>query len=410
MKMTIVSAVAFSAIAAGAAPQVSQVNFTQDQSRKVKITYALSGEPGIVTFDIRTNGVSIGAANITHAWGDVNKLVGVSNDRTIWWAADKSWPGHNITDGSVTAVVTAWATNAPPNYLVIGLTEPYPANYYETAEQVPDGVTNEVYKTTKLVMRKIPAKGVVWRMGSPSTEPQRGGNETAHMVTLGDDYYMGVYPVTQKQYATVMSGKNPSKRVGDLQPVENFLWGDDLMGYHAAGKPDDMAFDDWSFIGTLRSKLNFVFNLPTEAQWEFACRAGCGAGLYTGKEVTTSDKAFCPNVDEVAWFGDENTGAQGNTTAPQPVGLKLPNDWGLYDMLGNVNEYCLDWYGDYPTVPAGESLLDPKGPDSGERRIVRGGDFWYRASHCRCAYRQSQKPGARGDSVGVRVMCPTGTR
>lgn len=395
-----------------ATPQVSQVVFTQGEAtRKVTISYTLSGEPGIVTFDICTNGVSIGAANVTGAWGDVNKLVKVGTGRTIKWAPDKSWPGHNITNGAVTAVVTAWATNAPPDYLVIDLVQPHMANYYEFAEQIPGGITNDLYKTTKLVMRKIPAKGVIWRMGSPSSEPQRSDNETAHMVTLSDDYFMGIYPVTQKQFATFYDGSNPSKSKGDKKPVENFLW-QDIMGYNAGGKADDMVIDDWCFFGRLRSSLGFEMSLPTEAQWEFACRAGCGTGLYSGKEVTTK-KTFCPNADEVAWFGDENNGANGNTKSTQEVGLKQPNAWGLYDMLGNVDEYCLDLavlpIADYPAQDMGEVVTDPKGPDSGDRRIVRGGDWWYGAWHIRSAYRQSQRPGSRGDTIGLRLVCPTGT-
>ena len=211
---------------------------------------------------------------------------------------------------------------------------------------------------------------------------------------------MGIYPVTQRQNK-LMTNLDYSKsgHVGDTKPAIYFVMAEARdWNYGIVAKMNEM------FSG-----MSFTF--PTEAQWEYACRAGEGAALYTGKEITTAAKAFCPNVDEVAWYGDENTGANGNTSCVQPVGLKLPNAWGLYDMLGNVCEYCLDLSAAaapaaYDTGAGGAAVVDPTGPASGERNIVRGGNWWYEAKWCRAAFRSSQKPGSRGDTIGMRLVAP----
>lgn len=384
-----------------AVPGVSNVVLHPQQpgSARLEVSYDLEDEPGIITFDVLTNGVSIGLANVSAASGDVNRLV-LPGARKFIWRPDKSWPGHVIEDGSVRVAVTAWATNAPPNVMVVDLSGNGNVSFFEDMVQLPGGgLTNLRYRTTSMAFRKIPARGVNWRMGSPETELGRGASEALHWAAFSEDYYMGVYPVTQKQFALVCNGSDPSSNKGDLNPVEKVLWSE-VMG--SDSWPVDDAVGSGSFMGRLRAMAPLKFILPTEAQWEYACRAGCGAPLYTGKPLTTNDKRFCPNADEIGWFGDENKGSNGNTTTTRPVGLKAPNAWGLHDMVGNVNEYCLDWHGDYDLT----SAMDPKGAPSGSRRVVRGGDWWYRASHLRSAYRQSHLPTSRGDTVGFRVACP----
>ena len=122
----------------------------------------------------------------------------------------------------------------------------------------------------------------------------------------------------------------------------------------------------------------YEFILPTEAQWEYACRAGTTTALNSGKNL--SNYVACPEMDEVGWCDyDEST---------HPVGQKQPNAWGLYDMHGNVDEWCLDWKGDYPT----SAVTDPTGPDTGETRIMRSGNYYGRAQYCRSAARQAGLP------------------
>jgi formylglycine-generating enzyme required for sulfatase activity len=139
--------------------------------------------------------------------------------------------------------------------------------------------------------------------------------------------------------------------------------------------------DSQSFVAKLNEKVpGTTFALPTEAQWEYACRAG-----------STTDPA---NLDEVAWY-DDNSGSK-----THPVGEKKANAWGVYDMLGNVWEWCADWYGDYPKG----DVTDPTGPTSGSVRVLRGGSWFYNAAYSRSAHRDSCDPAARGRSYGFRVV------
>ncbi|MBP5760986.1 MAG: formylglycine-generating enzyme family protein, partial [Verrucomicrobia bacterium] len=135
----------------------------------------------------------------------------------------------------------------------------------------------------------------------------------------------------------------------------------------------------------------YEYTLPTESQWEYACRAGTTTALNSGKNL--SDKVECPEMDEVGWYGynsDDKT---------HPVGQKQPNAWGLYDMHGNVYEWCLDWYGAYPA----SSVTDPKGASSGSDRVIRGGSWFSDALNCRSAYRDGSYPDYSWFSFGFRV-------
>lgn len=197
------------AFAAGPTIKEGSVTFAQDAaSKRVTIGYELEGAPAIVTVDILTNGVSIGAEHLTHMAGDVNRRV-EAGAHAVSWQPCKAWRGNVVADGSVTAKVSAWALNEPPPYMVVDLAVKggNAVRYFASAEELPyGGVTNDAYKTDLLVLRKCPAENVTWRMGAPANEAGRiGERETAHLVTLTNDFYIGVYPVTQKQYFNLMS-------------------------------------------------------------------------------------------------------------------------------------------------------------------------------------------------------------
>ena len=183
-----------------------------------------------------------------------------------------------------------------------------------------------------------------------------GDGDDAHDVTLTKPFKMGVHEVTQAQYEQVM-GVNPSKFKGADNPVENVSW-DDAVEFcrRLSELPAEKAAGN-------------VYRLPTEAEWEYACRAG-----------TTTKYSF---GDDESEFGDYAWYCDNSDEQTHPVGSKKPNAWGLYDMHGNVLEWCQDWYGDYPSG----SVTDPTGPAVGSHRVIRGGSWDRTAGYCRSAHR-----------------------
>ncbi len=219
-------------------------------------------------------------------------------------------------------------------------------------------------------------------MGSPTNELGRYDSETQHQVTLTQGYWLGKYEVTQAQYEAVM-GTNPSNWKGADLPVEMVSW-----------------YDATNFCAKLtaieraagRLPEGYEYTLPTEAQWEYACRAGTTTALNSGKNL--SDKYECPEMDEVGWYWC-NSGDKTHS-----VGQKQPNAWGLYDMHGNVWEWCLDWYGEYPA----SSVTDPTGASTGSNRVIRGGSWYSYAYGCRSARRDNYNPVYFSNYGGFRVV------
>jgi len=205
-------------------------------------------------------------------------------------------------------------------------------------------------------------------MGSPSGEKGRKADEgPIRNVTISKGFWMGKYEVSQEQYAQ-MTGENPSKFKGDHHPVERVSW-------------DDGA----AFCRVLTTKTGKAFRLPTEAEWEYACRAGTTTIYHAGENESDLAKA--------GWY----KGNSGGMT--HPVGKKEPNAWGLHDMHGNVWEWCWDWYGSYSSG----SQADPRGPASGKRRVYRGGS-WSRfdgAGYCRAARRSVNYFPGHPDAAGI---------
>jgi len=390
----------------------SSVRFEQGDSRVVTITYDLEGADAVVTVDIQTNGVSIGAANFTNMEGDVNRLVRPGVGRTITWEPWSSWPDQRIKDNSVTAVVTAWATNAPPPYMAVDLLSRSNMNYYVCAEAVPGGVGADIYKTTKMLMRRCPAAGVRWRMGAP---PEELSDNTAtekktmraHYVAFSEDFYIGVYELTQAQYVnfrTTIEGSaptNPSKFPGDKRPFENYSY-DDMRGSCSTYRwdRDGHAVSPTSPLARLRSLSGIdTFDLPTEAQWEFACRAG-STGYYYDNSGKNRE-----NLKSLAWFVDNSTNELTNAVETHEVGQKQPNAWGLYDMLGNVWERCLDAYvaGE---IESDEDVVDPVGVASSTGyRVKRGGCYEDGYTKSRVAFRINCGSTATGGINGFRFAC-----
>ncbi|MDO4629655.1 MAG: formylglycine-generating enzyme family protein [Planctomycetia bacterium] len=203
-----------------------------------------------------------------------------------------------------------------------------------------------------------------------------GEDSTAHRVTLTKGFWMLETEVTQAMWESVM-GNNPSEFKGAQNPVECVSW--------------DKCQE---FCRKLSQKLGGSIKLPTEAQWEYACRAGTTTPFNFGSTLN-GDKANCNGNYP---YGTSTKGTcHGKTVA---VKSYAPNAWGLYDMHGNVWEWCQDWYGDYPT----NSVTDPTGPNSGSNHVDRGGSWNFIAEHCRSACRNISSPEYRGYYLGLRVL------
>lgn len=405
-------ALAFACASLGASAAVSVSNVSVDfdaDARMMTIGYDLS-ETAIVTVDILQDGASIGAEKFADVAGDVNGVVKAGRG-TISWRPEHLWPEQKVDAPAFTAVVRAWELDAPPPYLVVWLNEEKgKVRHYACEAALPGGITNAVYRTKRLVMSRIPAKGVTWRMGSPSTEVGRQANETPHYVTFTNDYYVGVYPVTQGQGILVLGhvpGTNiyPSNANPDDSYPAGFYAYNDIRG-RKGGDPDI----DWpttgdavaptSFLGRLRATTSLQFDIPTEAQWEFAARAGSETGYCNGLACLTAADAADANLDQVGWYR-----RNGNTR--RQVGLKQANAWGLYDVCGTIWEWTRDWVGT-GAVAAYDAAdaTDPAGLAAGTWRSRRGGCYDNVPYAARCAFRTANTPETVNGNISFRLFLP----
>jgi len=265
---------------------------------------------------------------------------------------------------------------------------PRPSGTSESSRKAGESGTSESSRKAGERM-VLPVKGVeyafrwcpagTFTMGSPEGELGRFSDEKQHQVTLRRGFWMLETEVTQAMWKGI-TGSNPSHFKGDKLPVEQVSWE-----------------DCQKFIEQLNelkvAPSGYRFSLPTEAQWEYACRAGTTTALNSGKNLT-DEKYNCPNLNELGWYYWLN---ENKTT--HAVGQKKSNSWGLFDMHGNVWEWCLDWYGDYPNG----SVTDPTGASSGSLRVLRGGGWLSDARDCRSAHRNGNDPSNRRISIGVRL-------
>ena len=223
-----------------------------------------------------------------------------------------------------------------------------------------------VKKGISIEMVKVEAG--IFMMGATSEMKNPYSDEKpVHQVILSNDYYMGKYEVTQALWQTVM-GSNPSYFKGDNLPIEQVSWN-----------------DCQEFISKLNGITGRKFRLPTEAEWEYAARGG--------KQSNGYQYSGSSNISDVAWYEDNS----GSTT--HPVGTKQANELGIFDMSGNVYEWCQDWYGSY----VGSPQTNPTGANSGSYRVFRGGSWRYELDFCRLSCRYSHTPSTRGSSLGFRL-------
>ncbi len=229
---------------------------------------------------------------------------------------------------------------------------------------------NQTFTVNGVQFTMVAVEGGTFTMGATSEQGSDAWDDEkpAHKVTLSD-YYIGQTEVTQALWEAVMGG-NPSRRIGDNLPVEQVSWNDCQV-----------------FIQKLNQLTGKQFRLPTEAEWEYAARGGRKSRGYK--------YAGGNNIGSVAWY-DDNSGNE-----MHPVATKQANELGIYDMSGNVWEWCSDWYGDYTS----SSQSDPQGPSSGSDRVGRGGGYFSRVRFCRVSSRNYITPGDRDNDFGLRLSC-----
>lgn len=240
--------------------------------------------------------------------------------------------------------------------------------------------------TRSAAWQQISGGRAYFMMGSPPDEPGRGHDENPHPVIIGRGFWMSRYEITQEQYRQV-AGKNPSRFRESDGPVEDVSWNDaknfcnrltelaDNMKFTRSGRPRNVAM---------------TFRLPTEAEWEYACRAGTVTPYACGETLSCTQAVFhaedCPEGRPIE--------------RPISVGTYTPNAWGLYDMHGNVSEWCEDWYGAYPPY----AVTDPIGPPRGAVCVNRGGSWYNSAGKCRSAERFGFRPMEKNYDLGFRIV------
>ena len=379
------------ALAAGslfaAVPKVDESSIVVRQlpSHVLTVDYDLIAQPGeaaddcIVTLDILTNGVSIGQSCLTNVSGDVNRVIPAGTGKRIVWKPWKTFGGHTIPQANLTAAVTVWSTNAPPAFMCLNLETLNAADtmYYPSAEAIPGTITNKLYKTKRLLMRRIPAAGVTWRMGATSDDlvSWKPGYATCHYVTLSKDYWMAIFETTWDQM-DLLYGADTRKAMGQQGSQGegcpfcylnfNGIWG--AYGNNINWPTTDRkTVGANSYIKTIRDRTGLFFSVPTRAEWEFACRAGKGTTFNDGSNAPNTNTSDA--LDRLGWYRENSGGCA------HEVGLKAPNAWHLYDMHGNVQEWVLDWWmaGDIGSSP----VTDPQYPGAGETsyHFIAGGYY-----------------------------------
>lgn len=307
------------------------------------------------------------------------------------WDSARDYPDGHSSALAMQATATV-RDIAGTTYCVVDLT----TGTHRYTDATPD-LDDDTCRTTELWLRKIPAGSFM--MGSPDDELGRSDNETLHKVTITNYFYIGVFEMTCYQYDLVM-GKKLTET--DTRPVSGFATHSSSyfskltgMGYWVGDENDIGRVSQSSFFGKLNELTNLTFYLPSEAQWEYACRAGTTTALNTGVNLSSAERK-CPEMDMAGKY----VGNGGSSERSVKVGSYLPNAWGLYDMHGNVSELCLDAY----TRDLGtEEVIDPNTHQVlGGSNVFRGGGNQSSARECRSASRSGG--GAYTYEDGFRVV------
>ena len=371
------------------AQQISDVQFKKEGLDKVRIYYTLSGIEKGTTIELslflsKDGGITYSGA-LQMVEGDVNKYIydGVAAKTMLWQVLKEPNYYYLIGDKIRFKVkLKIEPTKTVKKEAVVINTF---ANYTETVA----GVSFDM----------IAINGGTFKMGSPKSEVDRSSNETQHQVRVSD-FYMAKYELSQAEYKAII-GSNPSSFKGDNLPVERVSWYDAVEFCNKLSKKAGLE-PYYEINGTtisLNKKAN-GYRLPTEAEWEYA--AGGGASNRTEFAGTNNEKDlykyanFCDKKCTYSWKERKQNDGFENTA---PVGTYIANQLGLYDMSGNVYEWCYDWYGTYNL----DISENPTGDISGSGRVRRGGSWNFYAEYCRSAYRYSSTPSSSGNYIGFRL-------
>lgn len=291
------------------------------------------------------------------------------------------------------AACGARSSNQTVAYIIIDISAGPDATTYPVvlSQTAPEDLNSDLYKTDRIGLRRIPAG--TFMQGSPEGElGRRSFNEHQHKVSLSEDYYLGVFQVTQRQWLNVIGGINICANKGDTRPVELVSW-DEVRGGVWDG-PEGGEPDPNTFVGRLLARTGLGIDLPTESQWEYAARAGTTTALNNGENLT--DISTCTSLNELGLYR-YNAGLNDQHAV---VGSYAPNAWDIYDMHGNVWEWCLDRY----QINLGaDPVIDPVGPSSKPGRVLRGGGWGCDARACRSANRGVTMPSRAAGNIGFRL-------
>ena len=408
-------------------PEVSDVTIAQPRRKTIEVAYKLQNGPAIVTVDFLTNGVSVGADKIVnHVTGAFEK-VSAATPKIVW---DVGAALPNVRNLSLTAVVKAWALENPPDYMVVELSKTGKSSprYYPSEGFLPGGTALDTrYRTTHLLMKKVLAKGLVWTMGGTAGQSGAASGKLGCRVTLTNNYYLGVFELTQAQTGNVNARKGRFTTDGDMRPAEGFSFDNlrDAVNWSSPAQsrypsPPYVDADNRQVYSSIIGAINLcvkdvAFDVPTEAQWEFAARAGQPAGRWgTGDacypKYEASSTGTSPILSEIARYrgngrtnsdtrpkedGDSDYATYDTSVGTQVCGSYPPNAYGFYDMHGNVSEYVLDWWdaanGYYSGKEYGRPNCDGEKVLStgatGTKHTLKGGSWMTWASDCAAGYR-----------------------
>jgi len=379
-KMLALFALSAASAAFAAKPEISNVTLTQDARRQVVVGYTLAHAPAIVTVDLFTNGVSIGRLVKTVS-GDGNRLVEADGAHTFTWRARKDWKDV-VLRNELQAKVTAYHPANPPDYVAMNLADGAdPAvNYYAAGDSLPGGIESDVWRTTRLLVKKCPVKYRTYQSGVPFgvKDVGRGEENYPHEVTFTNDYYMGVFELTHAQYEAVKGGRHRDWRFMSLtnanwkvRPVPYVSMseiresGDECDDLGVAYASDAYRYPHSpgpnSFFGRLHAKTGLRCDVPSYDQWNVMAHCGGLYGFYGQPVTNTEDCAIAREIGRYKYNGGNYNfngtyvapGDKYNGVATPGAGISLDygtarvgsyraNDWGFYDVFGNVGELTLN--------------------------------------------------------------------